>query len=101
VAFGLASLSLAGVGAFPMNTAPHFHLSAAFFLLGTATLALEGVVRRRWLVAAAVAVGAWVAWAAFGPAAGVTGMALPETVGAVAVAAWALTTAVRGRRPAP
>lgn len=105
VAFGLASVALAGVGLFPIGTDPHVPAAVGFYLLVAATLVLWGTGRllagdrRRAAFALGLAVaelGAWVVWAATGeffrP-----GLALPETVGAVAFGAWTVATARRLR----
>ncbi|WP_224269465.1 DUF998 domain-containing protein [Haloprofundus salinisoli] len=92
--FALTAVAMGLVGVFPMETPPHFPVAVAFYLLLTATLGADGVVRRRartGRLSLALAVAhllSWAAWAAGrfpGP-----GLALPETVGAVMLAAWVL-----------
>lgn len=104
-AFGVAALSLAGVGAFPLPTAPHaavavgFYLSftVAFWLYGTGEV-LAGAVRRGlatvWL--GIVHVLTWVGWAAWAAVGGAApGLAIPETVGALLLVGWMVATARR------
>lgn len=97
-------VSLVGVGAFPETTDLHFPASVAFFVTLTYGLwlygsadALDGAPRRGvvtvWLGVANVT--AWVVYAALEP---FDGVAIPELVGAVALAAWAVPTALRTRR---
>lgn len=95
--------SLVGVGAYPVTTDPHFTVSVAFFvsltyglwLYGSAD-ALAGAPERGvatvWLGVANVT--AWVLYAALEP---FEGVAIPEAVGAVALAAWAVPAALRLR----
>ncbi|WP_224336949.1 DUF998 domain-containing protein [Haloprofundus halobius] len=94
VLFALTAVAMGLVGVFPMDTSPHFAVAVAFYLLLTATLAADGVVRRRAttgrrsLTLVVVHLLSWAAWAAGwfpGP-----GLALPELVGAVILAAWVL-----------
>ncbi|WP_080508406.1 DUF998 domain-containing protein [Haloparvum sedimenti] len=92
VAFGVGTLCLAGVGLFPSGTAPHAPVAVGFFLLATVAVAVDGAARREEptgrlsLALAAGHVLAWVTWGAgLWPA---TGLALPEFVGAMIVAAW-------------
>lgn len=92
VAFGVGSLCLAGVGLFPSGTALHAPVAVGFYLLATVALAGDGVARRDestgrlTLALAAGHVLSWTTWGAgLWPA---TGLALPEFVGALIVAAW-------------
>ncbi|GAB3413332.1 hypothetical protein GCM10027435_07120 [Haloparvum alkalitolerans] len=92
VSFGGGTLCLAGVGLFPSGTALHAPVAVGFFLLATVALAVDGAARRNestgrlTLALAAGHVLAWVTWGAgLWPA---TGLALPEFVGALVVAAW-------------
>ncbi|MFW6376551.1 MAG: DUF998 domain-containing protein [archaeon] len=96
--------SLVGVGVYPETTDHHVTVSVAFFVSLTYGLwlhgsadALAGAPRRGvatvWLGVANVT--AWGAYAAFEP---FDGVAIPEAVGAVALAAWAVPTALRLRR---
>lgn len=95
--FALTGVTLAGVGAFPSGNALHFPVAVSFFLLLTATLTLDGLLRRGQrsgrlaLLAAAVHVLGWIAWGQGlrpGP-----GLALPEFVGALALSVWILVGA--------
>lgn len=94
VALAASLVLLGGVGAFPSGHPLHFPAAAGFYLGLTATLAVDGLARRGTatgrssLALAAVHVGQWAAWVAgvrVGP-----GLAVPEFVGAVALAAWML-----------
>jgi len=100
-------LALTGVGAYPVTTELHFPVSVAFFvsltyglwLYGSAD-ALAGAPERGvatiWLGVANVTM--WVLYATLEPFAGV---AVPEAVGALVLAAWAVPTALRLRRSSP
>ncbi|UIO99306.1 DUF998 domain-containing protein [Halobaculum sp. CBA1158] len=92
--FAVTTLSMAGVGAFPSDTAAHAPVAVAFFLVLTATLGIDGLRRRETLVGRLLVVspvvhlGAWWAWLAaldLGD-----GIAIPELVGALLLAAWVL-----------
>jgi hypothetical membrane protein len=92
VVFTLTSVTLAGIGAFPSDTALHFPVAVGFFLLLTALLVLDGLDRwrartgRLALAGAAVHVLGWIVWGQEirpGP-----GLALPEFVGALALSGW-------------
>ncbi|MFT4891568.1 MAG: putative membrane protein [Halobacteriales archaeon] len=97
-------VSLVGVGVFPETTDLHVPVSVAFFvsltyglwLYGSAE-ALDGApgwgVAIVWLGVGNVT--AWVVYVALDP---FEGVAIPEIVGAVALAAWAVPTALRTRR---
>mgnify|MGYP006275243793 FL=1 len=111
VLFSASALSMALVGVFPIparlsvggtTLEPHFLVAVGFYLGLTATLAVDGLRRLRKsagqvaLSLAAVHVGYWVAWGQglrLGP-----GLAIPETVGALALTAW--LWAVSPSRPA-
>jgi hypothetical membrane protein len=97
-------VSLVGVGAYPETTDLHFAVSVAFFVSLTYGLWLYGSadalsdapergVATIWLGIANVT--AWVLYATLEP---FEGVAIPEAVGAVALAAWAIPTALRLRR---
>ena len=99
-----AFVSLVGVGVFPTPTDLHVPVSVSFFVTLTYGLwlygsaeALDGAPGRGvaiiWLGVGNVT--AWVAYAALAP---FDGVAIPEIVGAVALAAWAVPTALRLRR---
>lgn len=94
VEFGVAAGLMAGVGAFPSGSSLHFPVAIGFYLALTLVLATDGAVRRATtagqlaLAAAGVHVGQWWLWTAgvrFGP-----GLAIPELVGALLLAAWVL-----------
>lgn len=93
VAFVLAAVSMGLVGVFVSGHSLHFPVAAAFYLLVTLTLALDGAARRATttgaasLTLAAVHVVVWAGWIV-GVVPG--GLAVPETVGAFAFAAWML-----------
>jgi hypothetical membrane protein len=95
--FALTGLTLAGIGVFPSDTELHFPVAVSFFLILTATLTLDGLLRRGdrsgqlTLAAAATHVLGWVAWGQGlrpGP-----GLALPEFVGALALSTWIIALA--------
>jgi hypothetical membrane protein len=107
VVLGASFASLVGVGASPVTTDLHFPVSVAFFVSMTYGLwlygsadALAGARERGvatiWLGVANVT--AWVLYATLEPFAGV---AVPEAVGALVLAAWAVPTALRLRRSSP
>lgn len=90
--FALAMAAMAGVGLFPAGDPLHVPAALAFYLLLTATLALDGIDRRGSrdgriaLALAGLHVLGWTAWLAGlrpGP-----GLALPEFWGALLFAAW-------------
>jgi hypothetical membrane protein len=107
--FAITMLTMAGIGIFPQDTAVHLPVAVAFYLLVTATIwgdavAVRGTEEgRRGAVAAwlgAVNVLAWAVWAATGPVRR-PGLAIPEVVGALVLAAWVLSTAIRLSRWEP
>lgn len=90
--FALSVVAMAGVGAFPTGDPLHFPAALAFYLLATATMAVDGLGRRRAatgraaVAAAALHLLVWAAWLSGlrpGP-----GLALPELVGALLFVAW-------------
>jgi hypothetical membrane protein len=101
VFFSFSALSMGLIGVFPIpaelsvggtTVEPHFYVAVGFYLGLTATLAADGLRRIRQsagqvaLLLAAGHVGYWLVWARgvrVGP-----GLAIPETVGALALAAW-------------
>ncbi|MDS0293169.1 DUF998 domain-containing protein [Halogeometricum luteum] len=95
-AYALCAVSMAGVGAFPFDDPLHYPAAVAFFALLAATLALDGVRRRGTttgrvsLLLAVASAAAWPLWfaAGLGP-----GIAVPELVGALSLAAWVLALA--------
>lgn len=98
---------MAGVGAVPAGRPLHLPLAVGSFGAFTVAFLLDGAGalragQRRWGVAsvglAAGHVAAWVVWGVAGPAAGVTGLALPETAGALALAGWTVATALGWKR---
>jgi len=107
VTFGAASVCMAGVGAFPSDTDLHAPVAVGFYLLGTVALALDasdavlaGDAHRAlvWLWVALAHLLFWFVWLGLMAATGIEGIAIPETVGALAVGAWVVTTARRTRR---
>lgn len=86
----LALVGLALVGLYPAGTPLHLPAAVTFFVASTATLTVDGVARRPHptgrasLALACLSVLVWGSW----PAVGTSGLAIPETVGAVAFAAW-------------
>jgi len=109
VAFGLAMIALALVGVFPQGRPPHFPAAVSFYLLLSVGLWLYGMgnlfagERERGLATmllGVVNIAAWVGWGLTGPVVR-PGLALPEIVGAVVLAGWAVVTArgfLGGRR---
>jgi hypothetical membrane protein len=111
VLFTASAVSMGLVGVFPIparvalagtTLEPHFPVAVGFYLGLTATLSVDGIRRRHQsagqaaLLLAVVHVGSWVAWGQglrLGP-----GLAIPETVGALALTAW--LWAVSPSRPA-
>jgi hypothetical membrane protein len=95
-AYALCASAMAGVGAFPSDDPLHYPAAVAFFVLLAATLALDGVRRRGTttgrvsLLLAAASVAAWPLWFATGLG---SGIAVPELVGALSLAAWVLALA--------
>ncbi|MXR42025.1 DUF998 domain-containing protein [Halobaculum sp. WSA2] len=94
VEFAAAATLMAGVGAFPSGTSLHFPVALGFYLALTLVLATDGAVRRTTtagrlaLAAAGVHLWQWWLWVAgvrLGP-----GLAIPELVGALLLAAWVL-----------
>lgn len=92
VAFGAGTLCLAGVGLFPIGSALHAPTAIGFFLLATVAMAVDGVARRSEATGRAtlgLAAGHVVSWVTWGAGLwSVSGLALPEFVGALIVAAW-------------
>jgi hypothetical membrane protein len=101
-AYGLAAVSMAGVGAFPAGTAPHVPAAVGVYLGATVALGADGLARRgsrtgrAALALAAGHVACWAAWLAVGP----PGLAVPETAGALALAAWVLVVGPLPAAPA-
>ncbi|WP_435062738.1 DUF998 domain-containing protein [Halobaculum sp. EA56] len=92
--FAVVSALMAGVGAFPAETALHAPVAVGFFLGLTLLLGADGLRRRDTLVgrllllAPVVHVAAWAAWLAVLDAG--DGIAVPELVGALLLAGWVL-----------
>jgi hypothetical membrane protein len=94
IAFALAATAMGLVGVFVSGHPLHLPVALSFYLLVTVTLVFDGLARRAaWegrlaaLLGVAHFVG-WVLWVAgsrFG-----TGLAVPETVGALVFALWVL-----------
>jgi hypothetical membrane protein len=109
VAFGLSMVALALVGVFPQEQPAHFPAAVSFYLLLSVALWLYGTgnlfvgERERGLATmllGVVNVAAWVGWGLTGPVLR-PGLALPEIVGALVLAGWAVVTAwgfLDGRR---
>lgn len=94
--FGLTVVSMALVGVFPQDTAPHFPVASTFYVLISVTLwvdsfaALRQGWRRRGL--AGISLGTanlcgWVAWGLTGSPLR-DGLAIPELWGALCFSAW-------------
>jgi hypothetical membrane protein len=107
VAFLLTAVALALIGLFPQGTALHFPVAVGFYLLVSVSLWLHGIGRLKAGVRRGAAVslfagttnaGAWTLWAVTGPVRR-PGLAIPEIVGAAAIAAWTVRTARRLHRP--
>jgi len=95
VAFALSVVLLGLVGVFPIDTALHGPVSAAYFTLLTVTLWVHGSgwvlagLPGRGLIAIWLGIGHvlfWIGWVATGPG----GIAVPELVGSLAFYAWIL-----------
>jgi len=92
VGYALSLLAMALVGVFPSGTAPHFPVAVAFFLLATATVAVDGWRRRATptgrlsLALVAAHVSGWLAW--LGGVRPGPGLALPELGGVVMFGVW-------------
>lgn len=95
-ALGLTVVFMALVGVFPQDTAPHFPVAVAFYLLVSATLWLDSLAalrqgwRRRGLAAASLGTANFVGWLAWGLTGPPTrpGLAIPELWGAICFSAW-------------
>ncbi|EJN60135.1 DUF998 domain-containing protein [Halogranum rubrum] len=94
LSFALAVTAMGLVGVFVSGTPLHFPVALSFYLLVSTTLVLDGLTRRstpEGRVSALLGVGhvvgwtIWVTGVRFG-----TGLAVPETVGAVVFATWVL-----------
>ncbi len=109
VAFAFTGGTMALIGVFPMGTDPHFPVAVTFYLLLSVTLWLHGAgtlraagtdgtdgARRRWgWVAVALGTLNVVTWVVYVAVfAGAVSLAIPETVGAVALGAWTAGTAL-------
>ncbi len=103
VSFAATMGALGGIGLFPSGTALHTPVAAAFYALVTVTLWIDaweaggGPGGRRgavttWLGATNAV--AWLIWAATGPV-DRPGVAIPEIIGALVLAVWVLTEAMR------
>jgi hypothetical membrane protein len=100
----LSALALAAVGVFPAGTPPHFPAALSFYALFTYAMFLDGSARARSgavgrglaVIWAAVAhVTGWILWAL----AGVGGLAVPETYGALVLAGWLAWQSLRAESP--
>ncbi|MFB6308802.1 MAG: DUF998 domain-containing protein [Haloarculaceae archaeon] len=101
VVFGATMAAMAGVGVFPQGTELHFWVAVRFYLLLSVSLWVYGAGNyqagheRRGVLTLALGVLnllTWVAWATTGSLTR-PGLAIPETVGALVLAVWALWTA--------
>lgn len=91
VLFACTAVAMGLVGTFPSGRPEHFPVALAFYLLLTATLALDGVARRRRTserVALALAVLHLLGWAVYVARFSAYRLAIPETVGALFLAGW-------------
>ncbi|MFB6165441.1 MAG: DUF998 domain-containing protein [Haloarculaceae archaeon] len=106
--FGATAIAMALIGVFHLPLSPHVLVASAFYVLLSASLVTYGAGkvgagddRRGWVT---IALGlanllTWVLWAWLGGLDVVRpGMAIPETVGAVILAAWSVWTANALRR---
>jgi hypothetical membrane protein len=100
--FGLTSISMALIGVFPLPQPRHFVVAVSFYVLLSLGLWVYGAGNllagepRRGGVTIGLGVlnaAAWALWAVTGPVSR-PGLALPEVVGAAALAGWTLATAV-------
>ncbi|RXK49192.1 DUF998 domain-containing protein [Halorientalis pallida] len=100
--FGLTSLSMALIGVFPLPQAAHFVVAVSFYVLLSLALWVYGAGgvlagdRTRGGVTVCLGVlnaGAWTVWVATGRVSR-PGLALPEVVGAAALAGWTVATAL-------
>jgi hypothetical membrane protein len=106
--FGLAMVLMGGVGVFPQDQALHLPVAMGFYLLLSIALWADAAValgqgwRRRalaGLVSGAVNLLGWIGWASTGSVQR-PGLAIPEGIGALALAVWTLWMTVgliRGR----
>lgn len=94
--FGIASISLAGVGLFVIGHPLHAPAALGFYLLATLAMLVDGFHRRNrpsglvTLALVAVQVAIWATWST-GAWPG-DGIALPESAGAMVVAIWIVAT---------
>lgn len=105
--FGLTTVLMALVGVFRLGHSLHFPIALGFYFGATATMLTDGIAGlradvRAWGFAAIglalVHIGSWAAWSA-GIRPG-SGVAIPETIGAVLFAVWVWATAWRLRSSA-
>jgi len=101
--FGLTVVLMGLVGVFPRGSSLHLPVAVGFYVLVSLTLWADGLARfagavpGRWLPGltfGTVNLLAWVAWAATGSILR-GGVAVPETVGALALAGWVAIASVR------
>ena len=92
VVFALAMVSMAGIGLFDLTRPLHGPAAVGFYLLVTVVVGIDGVVRRTAVTGrlalgfVPVHVAVWASFlAGYWP---VTGLALPELPGALALAVW-------------
>lgn len=104
--FGLTALAMALIGVFPTPQPTHFLVAVSFYAVlspalwvyGAGTLLAGERTRGGLTVGLGVLnVGAWVVWALTGEFMR-PGLALPEVVGAAALAGWTFATALSVRR---
>ncbi len=88
--FLASSVFMILIGVFPEDTAPHFTVSVLFYLLGSVAISISGIGFVRSgrkkegkisvaLVLVTLAIALGIEW---------NGIAIPETIGALAIAAW-------------
>ncbi|WP_330631606.1 DUF998 domain-containing protein [Halocatena halophila] len=101
--FWLTAAAMAAIGLFPMGSSLHIPVAVSFYLLLSGSLWLYGIGnvldgrRRRGYLTIALGIvnlGGWIVWG-LRLRESVPGLALPETVGALALAFWVTGTAVR------
>ena len=108
VVFAASAVCMAGVGAFPSDTALHLPMAVGFYLSLTYALALDAsdavLVGDRWRAltwfwAVLGHVSLWLLWAVVAAVWSLSALAVPEAGGALVLAAWVVTTARERRLP--
>lgn len=112
ILYGLTAGAMALVGVFPQGHPLHVTVALGLYLAMSTTMWADGLlsVRRGWRRRGAAGLGlgtlnlaGWIVWGLTGPVRR-PGLAIPELVGALALAAWTLYVSlglVRGEWPAP